>query len=195
MDTHETTSPAARAARLLNEAGGRSNLPVPFPRSYWVAPGLLLAGAYPGDIQEEKCLAKIRGLAEHGVRSIFNLMEEVEYGHNGLPIAPYETAIEMRRFAIRDVSIPPVRLMQEILAGIDEEHAAGRPVYVHCWGGRGRTGTVIGCWLARHGIATGTDALLAIERLRAVVPDHHKPSPETEEQRAMVRGWRAIEAG
>jgi len=25
-----------------------SNLPIPFPRAYWVIPGLFLAGEYPG---------------------------------------------------------------------------------------------------------------------------------------------------
>ncbi|MFZ5949388.1 MAG: fused DSP-PTPase phosphatase/NAD kinase-like protein [Candidatus Rifleibacteriota bacterium] len=31
--------------------------------------------------------------------------------------------------------------------------AAGKPVYVHCWGGLGRTGVVVGCWSRRHGEA------------------------------------------
>ncbi|MSR27507.1 MAG: hypothetical protein EXS06_10930, partial [Planctomycetaceae bacterium] len=39
-----------------------------------------------------------------------------------------------------------------ILADIDAELAAGRPVYVHCWGGVGRTGTVVGLvHVARRG--------------------------------------------
>jgi protein-tyrosine phosphatase len=36
-------------------------------------------------------------------------------------------------------------LMTTILDAIDESMTAGKPVYVHCWGGMGRTGTVIGC--------------------------------------------------
>lgn len=31
--------------------------------------------------------------------------------------------------------------------------AAGQTVYVHCYGGIGRTGTVVGCWLVRHGLS------------------------------------------
>ena len=31
-------------------------------------------------------------------------------------------------------------------------------MYLHCWGGVGRTGTVVGCWLVRHG-RTGDEAL------------------------------------
>ena len=43
-------------------------------------------------------------------------------------------------------------------AAIDEAMSAGKAVYVHCWGGVGRTGTVVGCWLVRHG-RTGEQAL------------------------------------
>jgi len=35
--------------------------------------------------------------------------------------------------------------MHEILDTIDAALSAKRIVYVHCWGGVGRTGTVIGC--------------------------------------------------
>ncbi|MBA3406233.1 MAG: dual specificity protein phosphatase family protein [Gemmatimonadaceae bacterium] len=35
---------------------------------------------------------------------------------------------------------------------------SGHSIYVHCWGGVGRTGTVVGCYIVRHG-RTGDDAL------------------------------------
>lgn len=44
---------------------------------------------------------------------------------------------------------PTVDQMRAILDAIDR--AAGSIVYVHCWGGHGRTGTVAGCYLVRHG--------------------------------------------
>jgi protein tyrosine phosphatase len=59
---------------------------------------------------------------------------------------------------------------------------------VHCWGGVGRTGTVVGCWLVRHGLAGG-DALARVEALRATTPKANRPSPETDTQRDLVRGW------
>jgi len=39
--------------------------------------------------------------------------------------------------------------------------AAVRGVFVHCWGGVGRTGTVVGCW---H-VARGTTADEALEKI------------------------------
>jgi len=62
---------------------------------------------------------------------------------------------------------------------------------VHCWGGVGRTGTVVGCWLARHGIANGEEVLDHIARLRqGDLARRDRPSPETDTQRALVRSWR-----
>jgi protein-tyrosine phosphatase len=61
---------------------------------------------------------------------------------------------------------------------------------VHCWGGKGRTGTVVGCWLVRHGKATGDQALAMIQELRKNDPTRYEPSPENETQRQMVREWK-----
>ena len=73
---------------------------------------------------------------------------------------------------------------------IDSALGRGRNAYVHCWGGVGRTGTVVGCWLVRHG-RTGDGALAELGELwRSVEKIHHKPvSPETREQREYVRQW------
>ena len=56
-------------------------------------------------------------------------------------------------------------------------------------GGRGRTGTVVGCFLARHGFATGDDILKIIQNLRKDTEDHGKPSPETPQQIDMALSW------
>jgi protein-tyrosine phosphatase len=80
--------------------------------------------------------------------------------------------------------------MKTILDVIDSQLAQQRPVYVHCWGGRGRTGTVVGCYLARHGIALGEEALDQIRHMRREEETADKPSPETDSQCNMVREWK-----
>ena len=94
-------------------------------------------------------------------------------------------------FPIPDLGVPSDRgQMQRILRAIDDEIAQGRGVYVHCWGGVGRTGTVVGCWLAeRHG-----SGQIALEKLaglwQGMAKVARKPeSPETAEQREYVLGW------
>ena len=65
----------------------------------------------------------------------------------------------------------------------------GRPVYVHCGGGIGRAATVVGCYLARHGMAAGDDVLKLIAELRENDPQSYKRSPGMQEQIDMVRSW------
>ena len=46
--------------------------PIPFPRSYWVIPGLLLAGAYPGAKDANEAEEKLSGLLNVGIRKILS---------------------------------------------------------------------------------------------------------------------------
>ena len=66
----------------------------------------------------------------------------------------------------------------------------GGTVYVHCWGGVGRTGTVVGCHLVRRGM-TGDEALARVGELFTNMEksSRRSRSPETDEQEAYVREW------
>jgi len=76
--------------------------------------------------------------------------------------------------------------MIRILNQIDMCIKYDKPVYVHCWGGKGRTGTVVGCYLARHGMVAGKDVIEMIKTLRKNTEDFSDPSPETSKQIKMV---------
>ena len=174
----------------------------PFGRSYWVEPGLLLAGFYPGHLCKQEAEKKLGALLDVGITCVVNLMEEDELGTNGQPFRPYtrllmqlaearHAAVTYVRMPIRDQNIPAVATMQMILDAIDSAMQRKQATYVHCWGGLGRTGTVVGCYLARHGIASGDEALNRITHLRRNHDtDSHRSSPETPRQRDMVRQWR-----
>ena len=147
--------------------------------SYWVEPGRLLAGAYPE--------ARLARLHDAGVTVFLDLTEEGEYGL--VPYAPLlGDGIRTVRFPVGDYSHPSRDEMTRILDAIDELLAAGEVVYVHCYGGIGRTGTVVGCHLVRHGMS-GEEALARIAALRDGIASSHRESPETPEQRQFVLDW------
>ncbi len=178
---------------------------LPYDRSYWVAPGKLLAGYYPGDPDHAGTVAKLGALLDTGIRAFVDLTEEQELNRWGIGLAPYEgdlrqvadekgiPGVSYRRMPIPDLGVRRKAAMREILDTIDREMDNGRPVYVHCLGGIGRTGTVVGCWLARHRIASGEAVLDRIAELRCNDPSADVPSPETRQQRDIVRNWKAGE--
>ena len=78
--------------------------------------------------------------------------------------------------------------MQRILDTIDDALQRGHTVYVHCWGGIGRTGTVVGCYFVRQGLS-GDASLKRIQELLQNTPKRGRTSPETPEQRRMILDW------
>lgn len=176
-------------------------LPPPFDRSYWVVPGLLLAGFYPGDRESSKRDEKLGILLDAGIRHVINLLEEDEVDFCTRRFEPYDGAltalardrgieVTIRRFPIDDMDVPDRALMKAILDDIDRALSLGMPVYIHCWGGLGRTGTVAGCWLARHGISRKKATLKKLDELRKHATNGDLDSPQTATQRRMVMEWR-----
>jgi hypothetical protein len=150
-----------------------------------VRPGLL-AGEYPGHDDPGWTRTRFERYRAAGVTAFLDLTEEGE-------LPSYDELIDgwatHRRFPIRDFCCPTVDEMTATLDALDA--ALERDVvYVHCWGGSGRTGTVIGCWLVRHGMAA-EEALATIAALRRETAYGERPSPESDEQREFVRAWRA----
>ena len=163
------------------------DVPRPIKHCYWVSPGKFLAGEYPGALDPAVAKERIQALKDCGVEAFIDLTEE----RDGLE--PYADLVEpasYQRFGIRDVSTPESpEVTLAILDAIDEHIAAGRLVYVHCWGGVGRTGVIVGCWLSRHGMEDEA----AVERLdelwKQCPKSASRKSPETSEQRRYIKSW------
>ncbi len=169
--------------------------PLPIPHCYWVIPGKLLAGDYPRTPYEESSRAKLKQLTDAGVSAFIDLTEPDEPTNFREPMKPYAHLLNgpsHQRFAIRDMNVPDSpELPKAALDAIDAHLAAGKTVYVHCWGGVGRTGTIIGCWLARHH-EPGQAALDRLKELWEKNPKSQQPwirSPETDAQIRYVREW------
>ena len=167
---------------------------IPFNRSYWVLPGKLMAGEIPAAQTTEATIEKLNALAGCGIKTVINLMEATETDHDGNPFYDYSQhlqSLNMRMIGmpIVDLSIPNKVEMTDILHRIDENIKNELPVYVHCWGGIGRTGTVVGCYLIQNGYANRENVFDYINYLKRTTNAAHRASPETEEQMEFVRQW------
>jgi protein-tyrosine phosphatase len=131
---------------------------------------------------------------------VINLMERDEFNRQMKPFVPYKgqmkaianslgLEVTFERIPVRDGWVPSHGDMVAILDSIDSHIEKGEAVYIHCWGGRGRTGTVVGCYLIRHGLCEAHEAVGKIQELRKLTEDHNEPSPESERQYEMVLSW------
>ena len=80
--------------------------------------------------------------------------------------------------------------MQQILSDIRAALSLGRCVYVHCRAGIGRTGLVIGCFLAEEE-QNGKSALKRLNRLwrQSARAESWPKVPQTREQADYIRRW------
>ena len=157
----------------------------PFPEAYWVEPGLLLAGPYPVPRRAHVTNDKLERLLQAGIQLFIDLTEKDEAPPYALKLGG---KARHQRFPITDFDTPSPQEMTTILNALDHALQAQQRIYVHCLGGLGRTGTVIGCYLVRHGM-DGGEALKTIRKLRADTLFARSPSPETEAQKRMVLRW------
>jgi protein-tyrosine phosphatase len=160
----------------------------PLPNTYWVVPGKLLGGEYPGGESPEDTQRRLRELALAGVDCFVDLTRpgELPEYRGALPLG---TAYF--HLPITDHGLPADQdYMRQILAVVGSALDAGRCVYVHCRMGIGRTGTVLGCHLVEQGLG-GEAALDELNRAWRQCERSKRWSviPETAQQRRYVGSW------
>ena len=171
----------------------------PIAESYWVEPDRLLAGEYPGHFDYESTRQRIDALLEAGFDTFIDLTqpnETVPYLRVLLEESElHQVRVDRYNFPIGDFGLPTPETMRSILDTIGAALQSGRKIYLHCWGGIGRTGTTVGCYLVRHG-KTGQDALHQLAEWWQTVPKSriHQRSPETYEQAQFILNWEKYEA-
>jgi protein-tyrosine phosphatase len=171
----------------------------PIPESYWVVPGKFLAGAYPiANADDMMARRWLSAFIDAGINSFFDLTRPGEL-QTYLPALQEEAfrhgiPIDYQRMTIQDKGLPAHEKMVVLLDGLDAALASGHTVYLHCWGGIGRTGTTVGCWLVRHGL-TGGQALIRLNELYRTADQSHifPRSPETDAQVKFILDW--VEGG
>lgn len=94
-------------------------------------------------------------------------------------------------FGIPDRSVAPsLESLDAVVFDLRRRVLNGNRVYMHCWGGRGRTGLVAACLLGAL-YPELVDADEALERVQCYyrLRESKGFSPETEEQKQQVRDW------
>ncbi len=167
--------------------------PLPYADSYWVAPGELMAGEYPGGYEEAVIRRRIISLLRCGVNTFVDLTRPGDSQRPYQVILSeeadlYQKKVNWLNFPILDFSIPSIDQMNKIIAAIHEHITEGNIVYVHCLAGIGRTGMVVGCYLVNQGLS-GQEALMQIKHLRRNTPSWWHSSPENEEQVSFILNW------
>ena len=149
----------------------------------------IFAGEYPGDKDPDTARGKIKGMISFGITHFVDLTEPGE-------LSPYRQFLPPQvnycRFPVQDLNAPKstvetYRLIQKIDRWSREQ---GNKVYIHCWGGVGRTGTMVACLLATHNNNNPSmdEILDTLRKCAAEMPKSaHRKMPESQEQYDFIR--------
>ena len=179
----------------------------PLALSNWVIPGVLCVGGYPSAMAPDQAATYAQAITDAGIDTVLNLMQNNElkrfrqyaglmehyYFANNSASSPAPSSaaavstvsprrMDFLHYPIEDRSIPEdggtfLGLVAELVSRL----VGGSKVYVHCWGGHGRTGTLVSVLLAAlyPGLLPTPDhALDLCQRLhasRAYNPLHRSP--------------------
>jgi len=179
----------------------------PHANAYVIPDTLLAAGEYPASAASTlpgDARSKLPHFLDAGITAFIDLTDPADGLEPYYPVL-YELAaargvnVFYEQLTIADMDVCNPSHMTRVLDAIDAHLAEQRGVYVHCWGGMGRTGMVVACWLVRHG-RTGSEALDEVTALfRSMSADKVRRfgdagSPQTDAQRAFVRSWASLDA-
>lgn len=186
---------------------------VPIKNSYLVHRDLnIYAGEYPGDKTEMMCKAKLSDVVRK-CSFFFDLTESGELipyeyyltneGKGQIHHARHKKLLHVR-FPIQDSGVPEstysvTRLLDSIIHIGKSTEGSGDGIYIHCWGGVGRTGTIVACLYAYMLKAKGFSAESIYEQAMRSLNDSfsrcpkskYRISPETREQKNFV--WRFVQ--
>ena len=133
----------------------------------------LFAGQKPYSLFDEDEI--IDELKSKNIKKIISLMETNEINYN---LTNFEKNFELLSFPIIDNTVPSYDVIQNILNNISNDVTT----YVHCNLGLGRTGIIVGVYLAQRYGLCGDSILKKIDELKINSKLQNNKSPITKEQ-------------
>ncbi len=193
MELFDRVAPNDLFKDVLTAFYGVSDEGKPIVNSFKVA-DRFFAGEYPGDKTPEAAQSKLKHFLDKGFTHFIDLTEEGE-------LSPYAQflpdGVSYLRFPVPDISIPKdLASVQALIKEMDTILAdPGNKLYLHCWGGVGRTGTIVGCWYANRQGTTFSGALQKTrDAFKGCPKSRHRHIPETPEQVSFIGEYsRAID--
>lgn len=159
-------------------------------RTYWAIPWRLLGGCYP--LHPSMPKTRLKSLLEFGIDAFVDLTTPGEYGGGGpRRLSCYDhllpPQVVYRNFPIPDFGVRAPEFYREIFTGLDELLVEGRLPLVHCYGGIGRTGTVIAGYLLHRNLLGPAEVAGYLRRVRRQDHSHGRvTAPSIDTQRRMV---------
>ena len=143
----------------------------------WIIPRRLAAGPTPLDLND------IQSLAGQGIRTIITLTEQPLTRFDDItPAAMTRLNVHLTHHGFADQSAPSIEQAQAILGELHSALHMNMPVYLHCFGGSGRTGTILHVLLLSAG--------LPLPAARRLIKQRRPQCLRlTEEQHTFVQTW------
>ena len=124
--------------------------------------------------------AELEQLRRSGFGLVVNLMDRP-----GLTRMSQAAGLEALHLPVADMGAPSMEQIEQFVTAVEDSLARRRPVMVHCMGGRGRTGTLIACYLVKKGMKPW-DAIKYVRKRR------HGSVETPEQEDAVVKYGRYV---
>lgn len=125
---------------------------------FWIIPNKLAGASAPWGIDD------LKYWWSQGIRAVVILLEDYEMD---VTIDSYrDVGFDVLWKPIKDMTAPDMSTLLEIVRWINKKIEEKKPVLVHCYGGLGRTGTILAAYL----VYKGMDPMKAVEFVRSVRP-------------------------
>lgn len=162
----------------------------PTPSSNWVICNNLIQGSYPGHPELNVHMKILDSILDCGVTTFVSLLE----AHEQSMFRPYKAYVkslapqtEFVELPIPDMGVTDDKIISEVADTIaDGINNRNKVYYIHCWGGHGRSGTLVALVLNKLGLPC-KEALFCVKQCHQTREYNGDiPSPQTSEQLSQV---------